>query len=260
MNYGLYLSASGVQVNMYRQDVFANNLANSRTVGFKTDLAPVRQRDPETVENSLGLDLRQDLLDKIGGGVLAARGRIDFSPGNLEQTYGPLDAALSDPHSFFVVRQTDANGQSSIRLTRDGRFTQNDQGQIVTVAGNHAVLDADDSPIFIDGQQPVHVDDAGNLKQNGQVIATLGVATVTDPNALRKEQNNLLRIDGDDSLRQPSALRGMRSGYIETSAVDPIQSLMQVIGATKAATSNANMIRYHDTLMDRAVNTFGRVA
>ena len=35
MNYGMHLSASGVLTNMYRQDVFANNLANVGSIGFR---------------------------------------------------------------------------------------------------------------------------------------------------------------------------------------------------------------------------------
>ncbi len=44
MIYGLYLSASGVLTNLYRQDVIANNIANSETVGFKKDLTILQQR------------------------------------------------------------------------------------------------------------------------------------------------------------------------------------------------------------------------
>ena len=39
MIYGLYLSATGVLTNSYRQDVIANNLANAETVGFKRNFA-----------------------------------------------------------------------------------------------------------------------------------------------------------------------------------------------------------------------------
>ena len=80
MNYGLYLSASGVLTNLYRQDVFANNLANSETVGFKPDSPTVRQREPEAIEDNLGLGASQRLLDKLGGGVLAGPQSIRFSP------------------------------------------------------------------------------------------------------------------------------------------------------------------------------------
>ena len=47
MIYGLYLSATGVLSNSYRQDVIANNLANAETVGFKKDLALFQERQTE---------------------------------------------------------------------------------------------------------------------------------------------------------------------------------------------------------------------
>ena len=92
MNYGLYLSASGVLTNMYRQDVFANNLANAQTIGFKPDFPMLSQRDPESVEDDAGFDVRHDLLDRLGGGVYAGPQAIDFSVGRLEQTENPMDS------------------------------------------------------------------------------------------------------------------------------------------------------------------------
>ena len=75
MNYGLYLSASGVLTNLYRQDVFSNNLANVETVGFKQDLPSIRQRAPESIEQQFGSDVSKRLLDKLGGGRLPDRPR-----------------------------------------------------------------------------------------------------------------------------------------------------------------------------------------
>ena len=71
MNYGMYLSASGVLTNTYRQDVYANNLANAQTVGFKVDVPSIKQRDPESIEDDLGYSVSKDMLDRLGGGVLA---------------------------------------------------------------------------------------------------------------------------------------------------------------------------------------------
>ena len=86
MNYGLYLSASGVLTNTYRQDVFANNLANVETNGFKPDVPMLRQRDAESVEDQLGFDVSNEIMDKLGGGALAAKQRINFAPGSLKAT------------------------------------------------------------------------------------------------------------------------------------------------------------------------------
>jgi flagellar basal body rod protein FlgG len=259
VNYGLYLSASGVLTNLYRQDVFANNLANVETVGFKADLAAISQRKPETLEDHLSADLSNKLLEQLGGGVLAAAPRTNFKPGPLQQTGNPLDLALNDEHSFFAVQFLDPNSkQSSVRLTRDGRFTTNDQGQLVTQSGLR-VLDRDDQPIIIQGDAPVRISPAGAVLQRGEEIAQLQVAKVADTAGLRKEGQNLFSFAGPDP-RKVQESPEIHPGFVEASSADPIHTLMQLTAATKAATGNAEMIKYFDLLMDRSVNTLGRVA
>ena len=72
MIYGLYLSASGVLANSYRQDVIANNIANSETVGFKKDLTMLQQR-PTAAQETGHWSQTDSLLEPLGGGLLAAR-------------------------------------------------------------------------------------------------------------------------------------------------------------------------------------------
>lgn len=261
MNYGLYLSASGVLTNMYRQDVFSNNLANVETAGFKRDLPSIRQRDPESIEGRFGSEVNKRLLDKLGGGVLAGRQRIDFSPNPIQKTGGPLDVALDSPDTFFVVSDGNATGNvNAIRLTRDGRFSRNSDGFLALVTGGHRVLDRQNQPIQLADSAPVRIDGAGRIVQNGQEVARLQVTSVSDKDRLVKQGQNLFRFDGQDDLRVPTQQASVRPGFIEASGVDPITALMQLIASTKAVTANGNLIRYHDTLMDRAVNVLGRVA
>ena len=52
----------------------------------------------------------------------------------------------------------------------------------------------------------------------------------------------------------------IRQGWIETSAVDAISTLSDLISATKAAMASAKLMQYHDNLMGQTVNTFGRVS
>ena len=54
MVYGIYQSAAGLQLNQYRQEVLANNLANLATVGFKHDLTVVRERNVAAREQHKG--------------------------------------------------------------------------------------------------------------------------------------------------------------------------------------------------------------
>ena len=260
MNYGLYLSASGVLTNLYRQDVYANNLANAQTVGFKPDVPALSYRPVEAVEDDLGFELSHDLLDRLGGGVFAGDQRIKFTQSNLEMTGRDLDVALVEPKQFFVVSAIDAaTNQSSIMLTRDGRFAVNESGELVTATQGHHVLDRNDAPIQL-GPGPVRVDSTGRIFQDGQIVAQLQVSQVNDTNGLVKHGQSLFRMAGDNMTRQVVQGAAVKSRFVENSGTDPIMALMKLIDSTKSATGNATMIRYHDLLMEQAVNVLGRVS
>jgi len=259
MNYGLYLSASGVLTNLYRQDVYANNLANVETNGFKVDMPTLRQRKPEALEDPASPELRNRMLEQLGGGVLVGQQRIKFEAAPIQPTGNLLDAALIDDDTFFQVEFQGANGQAETRFTRDGRFTRNADGALVTVTGGRRVLDETGNPIFVAGDGKAEITHQGQVTVGGEPVAQLGVVRLADTSALIKQGQNLFHNAGKSSVEQAEQYT-IRPGYLEASGADPIKSLMQVTQATKAVTSNGNMIRYHDNLMDRAVNTLGRVA
>ncbi len=258
MNYGLHLSASGVLTNMYRQDVFANNLANVSTVGFKRDLASISQRDPEVAESGQPFKYHNQLLDQLGGGVFAGPQKTDFSPGPIEQTNRPLDAALTSKDTFFAVAEKDANGNESVRLTRDGRFFVSGEGYLVNANGARVLNEADQS-IQVDPDQPVTIDAAGRLMQAGESTGQVQVAQVADTSQLIKQGQNLFRFKGADPRIEGERTGRVRPNALESSAIDPIKELLAMIEASGAVESNANMIKYHDQMMDNAVNRLGRI-
>ncbi|MCG8400026.1 MAG: hypothetical protein MJA84_00345, partial [Firmicutes bacterium] len=198
-------------------------------------------------------------LDQLGGGVFAGPQRIAFGQGSLKQTDQPLDVALTREDEFFAVRTTDGDtGEQSVRLTRNGQFSLNAANELVTQQG-HPVLSTDEEPIIIPAGSKPQIGPTGGILINGEPIAQLQVARVANTEALQKMGENLFDFEGsdpreiiDDPLLNP--------GMIELSGADPIRTLMSVIDASKSAMSNANMMRYHDLLMDRAVNTLGSVA
>jgi len=259
MNYGLYLSASGVLTNSYRQDVFANNLANVNTVGFKPDIPTLAQRAAESQEDQTPFGTAQDLLDRLGGGVMAGRQVTNFAAGAIEKTGRPLDVALSEGNSFLAVQSSDpTTGNTSVRLTRDGRLAVDPSGRLVTISG-HTVLDESDKPITLSPDRKVTITADGRVQQDGADVAKLQVARVTDLQRLEKAGANLFSFSGNDPrtvVEQPT----LHVGALESSATNAIDTLMSIMAATKTATANANLIKYHDTLMDRAINTLGRVA
>jgi flagellar basal-body rod protein FlgF len=260
MNTGLHLSASGVLANLYRQDVFANNLANMGTVGFKRDLAMITQRAPESLEDPHPFGLQNDLLDRLGGGVFAGPQQVAFKQGAMQKTDNALDVALDGKDTFFVASVIDpTTKEQAIRLTRDGRFETDLNGMLVMIAGGNPILDENDQTIQVDRSQPVEINREGEIRQNQQLIAKLQIARAADNKRLLKSGSNLFRFEDGQDQRVVATSASVRSGYVEMSTVDPFTELRAMLDATSAVQSNGNLIKYHDMLMDRTVNTLGRV-
>ncbi len=258
MNYGLYLSASGVLTNMHRQDVIANNLANANTTGFKRALSAFRQRDPEVIEDQLGMNAKQPILDQLGGGVFAHRPAVDYSPGSYKQTGNDLDVSIRGD-GFFAVRISE-DGKPAMRFTRDGRFAVDTSGQLITTTGGHAVLNHNDEPIVVDRNSPIRIDERGQITQAGQEVGRIGLWQVSDSQQLQQRGNGLYeanaalmktRVPGGGSLEQ---------GWVEQSNVDPVREMTQLIEATRAIANGSNLIRYQDAMLERTVGTLGRVS
>lgn len=260
MNYGLYLSASGVLTNMYRQDVFANNLANVNTPGYKPDVATIRGRHPEAIEEQFGGKLRKAVLDKLGGGALAGPQLVRTTQASLEQTGGKLDVALDRSGAYFAVQNVDpGTGKQSVGLTRDGRFTRSSEGFLVMMTNGQKVLDAGDRPIRVPASSTLGIGTDGSIVADGEAVARLQVTGVRDEQQLIKQGSSLFRFESGSDHRAPAPSVNVKQGYVEQSGVNPITALMDVLDAGKAAESNANMIRFFDEMMSRAVNQLGSV-
>lgn len=255
MNYGLYLSAAGTLTSLHRQDVLANNLANLNTVGFKPDLVTNRARLPERMESPGSFAEPQLLLEQLGGGTLADRARIDFRQGAMSLTHNNLDLAI-EGDGFFVTSNGKGNGASNLRLTRDGRLTLNASNELVMTASGMRVLDVNDQPIRLDPAAQVRIDADGTIRQNDDEVAQIQITQPADASSITKAGDNLLRFSGK---RQP-APGSVRQGALESSAVDPILTLNDMINASKSVQANATMMQYQDHILGQAINTFGRVA
>jgi flagellar basal body rod protein FlgG len=256
MNYGLYLSAAGVLTAMHRQDVAANNLANAHTVGFKRDLATFTQRQPESIEAPFP-DERNELLDRLGGGVFVAPTHIDPSPGAVHTTGNPLDLAI-DGKGFFVVRAGEGPSAAT-RLTRDGRLALAPDNRLITNAG-HELLDADGQPIRLEPGLPVVIDSLGHIQQAGSTVARLALVDPGDATMLKHVGQGLYQAPPAVTDRPQTASGSIRQGLLEQSNIDPVREMLNMIEATRAVTLAGNVMKYHDLTMERAANVLGRVA
>lgn len=261
MQHGMRIAASGAMVALHRTDVLANNLANVNTVGFKPDNSTTRSRAVVRVEDNIQYMPSNPLLERLGAGVLAGPRRSSFRQGPMQTTDNPLDLAIEGKGFFMVRLETEQGAQTA--LTRDGRFTRDDQGRLVQAASGLPVLGPGQQPIFLP-EGPITIDHNGRINdEDGNTLATIGVLNVEDPHTLTKRGEGLFTappqaLEGTTDALASSAR--VHQGMVEGSAVDPIRAMMDVTDAGRAVSGNSRMIGYHDQLLDQAINTFARVS
>lgn len=254
MKYGLYTAASGTLTAMHRQDILATNLANANTVGFKPDVATMRQSPAQRELTTEPLP-PQELLERLGGVVQAAPTRTQMTQGLLQKTGNALDLAI-DGDGFFVVQ--DGDGPEGLRLTRDGRFTLDQSGRIVSAATGRPLESTTGGPIVLQSSDGLDIDNAGTIRQNGDVVGQIRVAGA-DPADLKRAGEGMFRPADPNALTARPAGADVRQHMVEASAVDPITTMTQLMGAAKAAQSGIKMMQFHDYLSGQAINVLARV-
>jgi flagellar basal-body rod protein FlgG len=252
MNPGLRSSASGMIAQQKMVDVIANNLANANTTGFKRSRASFEDVLYETVQGPKVVDGNGVLAPmQIGRGVrLAAVTRIHGN-GTMEVTGRPLDLAI-EGDGFFQVKLSD--GRTG--YTRDGSFSLNNSGQLVTNDGHQLmpelVMPPDASVVTIaeDGTVSVTAGNSGDPIELGRIE----LARFANPSGLLSLGGNLY-VDTPASGEAVSGSPGedgfgaVRQGTLEGSNVEVVQEMTDMIAAQRAYEINARAIRAAEDMM-----------
>lgn len=247
MPYGIYLSASGANVQSHRLEVLSNNLANINTPGFKPSLAMLQARHNKAIDDGQ-VSPGTGRLEDIGGGVMIQPTQTMFNQGPIEKTGNQTDFALHDNNSFFVVQR----GEEQL-LTRAGGFIFNSTGQLTNTNGD-LVLGSDGAPIQIDPSQRFNVHDDGTIQQNGNTVSLM-LARPASLGDLARAGDNLFRpLAPTEPV--PNNQRAVVSGHLEKSAVNPTSAMMELIEASRVYESNLRLIQHQDQAYG---NLIGRV-
>ncbi|HPD30060.1 MAG TPA: flagellar basal-body rod protein FlgF [Phycisphaerae bacterium] len=251
MVYGIYQSAAGMIVNQYRQAVLANNLANLDTVGFKHDLTIVRERKVETAEDALSGRLSDRILDRMTGGSLVAPTVTSFRQGEIQVTGRETDVAI-EGNGFFAV-----SDGAKTRYTRDGRFSINNEGLLVT-AGGRPVLDDRGKTISVPetARGRIRIGEDGTVRSGDEAFARIGLVDFADRSRLCKVGANMFEAVG---TRAEAVSPRLRTNSLESSTVDPTKAMVAMIEVSRAYEINANLVSMADTTLSRAVNDIGRI-
>lgn len=286
---GLYTAYTGMLNEQHRMDVLTNNLANATTNGFKKEgttsqafdtvlaykikdlsepgnlprpMATNRAIDQDEVNNPLNEDYLQRRVRKTGLnlGVKIGENYVDYSEGPIKETENPLDLALSD-RGFFVIEYTNKAGETSTKYTRDGNFTMNRQGFLQTQDGDY-VLDEDGRRIQLETELPVSINRNGDIYQDGEMVATIGVVDFEDYNYLERFGENYFQtIDGATQIDRDDMETDtqIHAGYLEMANISVVTEMVNMITLQRQYESNQKVITTYDDTLEQAVNQNGKI-
>jgi flagellar hook protein FlgE len=118
----LYIGVSGMNAHGEAISTVGDNIANTSTVGFK--------RARANFQDMLGGELGSQ---RLGGGVRLGANQTMWQQGAIQTTGNPMDVAISGGGTFIV--KGSHNGQEGQFYTRDGRFSMDKSGYVVTPNG-----------------------------------------------------------------------------------------------------------------------------
>lgn len=254
---GLYTAYTGMLNEQNRMDVLTNNLANTSTKGYKKEGATAQSFADiyayKVKDKSEHISTKR--LGEMSFGVKIGENYTDFSAGSLQVTNNEFDLAL-EGEGFFAIQFTNKAGETSTKYTRDGSFTVNNEGNLVTEDGDF-VLGTDGNPITLALSQPVSINTDGTVYQNDEQVGQLQIIDFENYDFLEKYGENLMQtVEG--AQEQPAAAQ-VRQGALEASNVQPVNEMVNMIAIQRAYDTNQKVITTMDDILDKTVNQVGRV-
>ena len=252
----LWISKTGLDAQQTNMDVTANNLANVSTNGFKRSRAVFEDLLYQTIRQPGAQSSQQTQLPsglQLGTGVRPVATERVFTQGNLQQTSNPLDVAING-QGFFQVLLPDG----TTAYTRDGSFHMDSNGQLVTSSGFHVqpaiTIPANALTTTIGRDGVISVTRAGTAAPSQ--VGTLQIANFVNPAGLQSMGENLYletAASGTASANTPGSngLGLINQGYVETSNVNVVEELVNMIQTQRAYEINSKAIQTSDQMLQK---------
>jgi flagellar basal-body rod protein FlgG len=254
MNLALWAAKTGLEAQNTRMAVISNNLANTNTTGFKSGRAAfqdlmyqnIRQVGAQSTQNTqyaTGLTL--------GTGVRVVATEKDYSQGSVLQTSNSLDMSVNG-RGFLQITMPDG----TIAYTRDGAFSLDNQGNVVTASGyplQPAInIPAAAQSVTIGNDGVVTVKSATNAK--GTQVGQIQLADFINEQGLQPIGNNLLVESAASGAPQvgtagTNGLGNLQQGALETSNVNSVTELVSMIECQRSYEMNSKAIQATDQML-----------
>ena len=233
---GTVLAGLSQQMATYSSlDVIANNLANMSTAGFKRDVNVFEQylAAPSQRGGAKNLTL-----------VWNAGTARDLTPGTIETTGASYDLGINGK-GYFVVQTADGP-----RYTRNGHFSLDAQGRLVTAAGDPLQGEGGDIAITSEDGN-VHIAGDGVVTGLKGQLGKVQLVQFDDEGAMTKQGANLY-----DTTQQPQPATGatLVQGAIEGSNVEPVSEMSHMLEVMRAYQTMTSLMQSHEDLKRQAMD------
>jgi len=273
MQTGYYSSAAGMVAQFNRLDTISNNLANVNTAGFKEDSVIVgdfmrlyKEARDELPNNNNTKEGAAFINRTITRAPQIVDSYTDFSLGTMQKSGNTLDFALSKEGLFFAVKTP-----AGVRLTRDGSFTTNEEGKLVTKQG-YEVLPSN----YFAGEESITVaqeDSVIAADKNGKLFTNLPNSVAMTQNSklfiaqpdnvafLKKEGDNLFRYEDVQDLKSIEDSGAVLQGIVEKSNVNAVKMMTEMIETNRlVGMYQKAMSAQMDDMNNDAINKIARKA
>ena len=256
----LSIAATGMSAQERNLEVIANNIANINTTGFKrsraefTDL--LYQSERLMGVSNRGRDATVPEGAQLGLGVRTAAIRSLNIQGSLTNTGNSLDLAING-RGWFQVTTPDG----ATVYTRDGAFNTNATGQLVTTDGYSVspaiLIPINTTNITVSQTGLVTATVPGQVQP--QTLGQLTIANFVNEAGLQQLGSNLAQqtaASGQPTVSVPgdTSFGTIQQGYLESSNVDPVTEITNLIAAQRAYEMNSKVIQAADQMSGTITN------
>ncbi len=219
---GVFKLMDGSLAQQLRFESITNNLANVNTNGFK--------KDTLSFDKALSMN---------------SYSSVDFSPGPIVHTGNDLDIAL-EGKGFFKIQTSDG-----VRYTRDGAFSLDSQGRLITRSGDSVL--GESGPIVI-SEQNIRINRDGQISDDNGPLETLAIVDFKDLTLLQKEGASRYAFDGEQQDIVKAENPNVQQSYLEKSNVNPSEEMIKMIEAYRNFESVQKAIQSMDEVTNKMVN------
>jgi flagellar basal-body rod protein FlgG len=235
----LNISRQDILSHMLDLDVTSSNLSNVNTAGYKTARSNFQEMLNAQFKEGTQMRATQPLTMQ----------------GSLRTSENPLDWAIQGD-GYFSVTLPDG----TIGYTRDGQFTQDAEGNLVTASGYPLIWDGE----IADGTTNISISSNGTITTTDADGATAEAGAIQltrfpNPSGLTDNGNNIL-LESDTSGAAQTGEPGaenfgtITTHHVENSNIDLTQEMTRLITLQRSLSMSLKAFQQTDTMISQAIN------